>query len=285
MNNAKEILPEAEIRRLADMYRLRLDPISSSGTFGSRAGRETGASVEVQDFRNYTPGDDPRRIDWFSYGRTGDLIVRLYREEISPFVDIIVDTSASMSVADGRKGPLSHELCRWLFKASAGAGSVARLFAAGRRITRLHSPEEIDFCDPESVLFTAPKHALAGLRRSSIRVVLSDFMNENGPAATISALAEGCAMLVVVHILGPWEANPAAEGPARLKNIESTVFADLTIDSKAVKVYQSRLSALKEEVRRRTSVFGGISMTVVADCELEKILRTEWLPMGLVEAG
>ena len=101
MTAGVERLPDQEIRRLADRYRIDLDAVSSAGTFGARAGRETGASVEIQDFRNYVPGDDPRRIDWFSFARTGNLIVRLFREEVSPFFDVIADTSSSMAIEDG----------------------------------------------------------------------------------------------------------------------------------------------------------------------------------------
>ena len=36
-----------------------------------------GASIEFKDFREYTPGDDPRTIDWSVYARLGEVVVKL----------------------------------------------------------------------------------------------------------------------------------------------------------------------------------------------------------------
>lgn len=279
----REPLPEAEILRLADRYRIRLDTLFAAGTFGAKEGRESGASVEIQDFRDYVPGDDPRRIDWFSYGRTGDLIVRLYREEVSPFFDVIVDASASMAVEDGRKGPLAMELCRWLFHSSLASGVSVRLFSAGLGLQRTEEPSLLEFNAPESVLFTSPRRAVAGLRRSSFRLVLSDFMSPFGAAATLDALAAGCNRLIVILLLGPWEAAPRAEGPAVLESVEDGGRADITLDGKAVQAYARRLAAMKDEVREGTIKRGGLYLEIEAGGGLEDVLKERFLPFGLVE--
>lgn len=283
MSAVAEMLPEAEIRRLAQLYRLNLEVASTAGTFGVREGRETGASVEIQDFREYVPGDDPRRIDWLSSARTDRLIVRLYREEVSPFFDLVVDTSASMAIGDGRKGPLAHELCRWLHRSALVEGVAVRLFAAGEELRRLEEPGQLEFREAESVLFTAPRRAVSGLRRASVRLVLSDFMSPVGPSTVIKALSAGCARLIVVHLLGPWEAEPEAAGPSVLDAVEEGRRADITLDRRAVEDYGRRLRALKNELRDQTFQCGGLHVEVVADRDLEGALRSEFLPLGLVE--
>lgn len=283
MSGADEILPEGEIRRLADCYRIRFDVLSSAGVLGSRQGRETGASVEIQDFRDYVPGDDPRRIDWFSYGRTGSLIVRLFREEVSPFFDVIVDASASMAIDDGRKGPLAHELCRWLFHSAQTTGLAVRFFSAGSSLVRLDSPDQLIFDAPDCALFSAPGRAAAGLRRSSVRLVLSDFMSPLGFSTAVASLAAGCSRLIVVHLLGPWEADPDPWGPAVLDCVEDGRRADITLDRGAVEAYARRLGALKQEIRELSFKHGGLHLEVVADRGLESVLRLDWMPLGLVE--
>lgn len=278
-----QITAEAEIRRLADRYRIHLDVDTSAGTFGARQGRETGASVEIQDFRDYTPGDDPRRIDWFSFARTGRLIVRLYREEVSPYFDVIVDVSASMAIRDGRKGPLVLDLCRWLFRSAQVSGVALRLFAAGESLSRVEAPEELNFSACDSVLFSAPYKAVGGLRRSSVRLVLSDFMSPAGAAQTLRALAAGCTRLIVVHLLGPWEAAPKPSGPCVLKAVETGRRGDILLDRRTVEEYCKRLQALKEEIRKQTFQCGGILVEVTADQDLESVLRTQFLPVSLVK--
>ena len=39
---------------------------------GERRSRARGQSVEFADYRNYTPGDDFRYLDWNLYGRLED---------------------------------------------------------------------------------------------------------------------------------------------------------------------------------------------------------------------
>jgi len=285
MPETPALLPEAEIRRLAELYRLSLDVTHSAGTFGSREGRETGASVEIQDFRDYVPGDDVRRIDWFSSARTDRLILRLYREEVSPFFDLVVDTSASMAIRDGRKGPLAHELCRWMHRSAAGEGVSVRTFAAGESMRRLTDPTELVFSEAGSVLLQEPRRATEGLRRSSVRLVLSDFMSPTSPSAVIKALSAGCARLIVLHLLGPWENDPGPVGPAVLESVEGRRRADLTLDRRAVEDYARRLGALKDELRDQTRRCRGLHLEVVADQGLEEVLRSRFLPLGLVEVG
>jgi uncharacterized protein (DUF58 family) len=55
-----------------------------------------GFSVEFAEHREYTPGVDPRHIDWRVYGRRDKLYVKQYEEETSLRCYLLVDKSASM---------------------------------------------------------------------------------------------------------------------------------------------------------------------------------------------
>ena len=48
---------------------------------GARKSTAKGSSLEFSDFREYTQGDDLRRIDWNSYARFGRLYTKLFNEE------------------------------------------------------------------------------------------------------------------------------------------------------------------------------------------------------------
>src|SRR5437870_2195838 len=55
-----------------------------------------GFSIEFAAHREYTPGVDPRHIDWRVLGRRDKLYVKQYEEEISLRCYLILDKSASM---------------------------------------------------------------------------------------------------------------------------------------------------------------------------------------------
>ncbi|HLA83904.1 MAG TPA: DUF58 domain-containing protein [Thermoguttaceae bacterium] len=68
-----------------------------------------GFSAEFAEHRQYTPGDDPRRVDYRMWARTDRLYVKQYEEETNMRVQILLDTSASMGYRhDGRLTKLEY---------------------------------------------------------------------------------------------------------------------------------------------------------------------------------
>src|SRR5499427_5915833 len=55
-----------------------------------------GFSIEFAVHREYTPGVDPRHIDWRVLGRRDKLYVKQYEEETSLRCHLLLDKSASM---------------------------------------------------------------------------------------------------------------------------------------------------------------------------------------------
>ncbi len=68
-----------------------------------------GASVEFSDYREYTRGDPPNRIDWAVYARTDRHVIRRYQEETNLRAYILLDTSESMAFRDaGRRSKMDY---------------------------------------------------------------------------------------------------------------------------------------------------------------------------------
>src|SRR5216684_5749188 len=63
---------------------------------GSHLSPRRGSSLEFNDFRHYSLGDDFRYIDWGLYGRTDKLYIKLFKEEEDLLTYIFIDASASM---------------------------------------------------------------------------------------------------------------------------------------------------------------------------------------------
>ncbi len=56
----------------------------------------SGKGLEFEKVRLYFPGDDPKRIDWKIFARTGELFIRSYKEERDIDIVILLDVSNSM---------------------------------------------------------------------------------------------------------------------------------------------------------------------------------------------
>src|SRR5580704_17619856 len=66
-----------------------------------------GVSVEFADYREYTPGDDLKRIDWRAYARSNKFQIKRYEEESNLRATIVLDVSASMRYGNGRDGAIT----------------------------------------------------------------------------------------------------------------------------------------------------------------------------------
>src|SRR4051794_14294795 len=90
-----EYLDPAALSRLKNLS-LAAKKVVEGYFAGMHRSPQKGFSIEFAEHREYTPGVDPRHIDWRVLGRRDKLYVKQYEEEISLRCHIIRDTSASM---------------------------------------------------------------------------------------------------------------------------------------------------------------------------------------------
>ncbi len=55
-----------------------------------------GSSVEFAEYRKYSPGDDPRFLDWRVFAKTDRFYVREFEADTNLRCYIVIDTSGSM---------------------------------------------------------------------------------------------------------------------------------------------------------------------------------------------
>ncbi len=262
------------VARQAVPYRLVPPGRPVRGRAGDHPGGGPGSSLEFMDYRGYQPGDDLRRIDWRGYARTDQLQVRLYREEIAPFVDIIVDLSASMAAT-----PQKEHACRELAVAvrmwAGAAGGHGRLLQAGGG--DVPEPFEMRFGGADRGCPTVP------LRPRGWRVWITDALWNDDPAARVREIATGAAQLDMIQLLDPWERDPEPGGDVRLIDCETNTQCELALDEDAVARYRKRLERLQAEVRRAAAAAGGrfVSLTAGSVAEMARDLTAS----GLLEPG
>lgn len=83
---------------LSGLERMRFT--TSRRVEGSYSGRHLakrmGGSGEFVDYREYTPGDDLRKLDWRVLARTGRTYLKLYQDETDLNCTLLLDASGSM---------------------------------------------------------------------------------------------------------------------------------------------------------------------------------------------
>lgn len=95
-----DLMSPALLARL-DRLDVRSRKVFAGKLVGERRSKQRGRSVEFADYREYTPGDDIRFIDWNVYARLDRLFVRLFYEEQDLSLRLVVDASESMSAGWG----------------------------------------------------------------------------------------------------------------------------------------------------------------------------------------
>jgi len=142
MKNLSDYPHRQKIESYAEKYDLRLPERQQTMLMGELSGKRTGSSIEYQDRKDYVPGDDVRHIDWRAYARNDKLTIKLYREEICPTVDIIVDTSLSMAVTDA-KAIRRMDLTYLFYLLSFKLHATVSMYSLANRLERIGNPFDL----------------------------------------------------------------------------------------------------------------------------------------------
>ena len=278
-------------RRAGSAYVLNRPRQTPAGRLGEQLGGGVGNSLEFMDYREYAPGDDLRRIDWSAYARSDRLVVKLFREEVTPHLDLIVDVSGSMALAGSAKGRATLGLASALATAADNARVSRRVFAAGQSLRAIEIGhggfegwETLRF-DDEASLGRALLDTAAPLRRRGVRILVSDLLCEDDPWPVIGRLAEGASAVWVLQLLGRQDVDPGWVGDMRLIDSESRRRRELRLNGQAVQRYRQQLDRLRDQWRgacRRSGVnlIELIAEDVVDRWDLETLVREGVLSLG-----
>jgi uncharacterized protein (DUF58 family) len=252
------VFDEAFLRQLERLLLLMRSPVRG-GLKGGRRSVKRGQSVEFADYRDYTPGDDLRQLDWNVYARLEKLFVKLFVEEEDITVTLLLDASASMATGRPDKLTFAKRAAAALgyiglasedrVAVSALTGRIARrravLRGSGRVFRLLADLSSIQPAEGSTDLVAAARHAAAQLHGRGVVVLLSDLL-DTGADRVIRELAATGSELIVLHVLSPDELDPALEGDLRLVDTETGERVDITADLATIDAYKDRLSAWKE---------------------------------------
>ena len=280
----------ARMQAVARTLRLPLRNHAWRGMNGNWLGTGTGSSIDFQDHRPYFPGDDPRYIDWQAYARSGNYTMKLYREEVSPNVDVVFDASASMFL-DTPKAGRSMELFYFAVASAMQArGSLRCYLIAGDRVTPL-APEAVLSGERVAEAIGAPMQASAALgcpalarvpwRTTSLRVWISDLLFPGDPALNALTAGRGRAVL-----FAPWcraEGDPEWSGTLEFVDCETAARRSQQVDGGLLARYHDAYTRHFQLWRDHARQSGVAFARVPADAGFLDALRPEALPNGTVE--
>ena len=215
-----------------------------------------GFSAEFSEYRQYSPGDDPRYLDWRVFARSDRYFIKRFEDETNLRCHLLCDRSRSMDF-----GSLKHTKAdyattlaatlAWFLHAQGDAvgllkfDEVLRDYLPARHRTGhlralMHSLEK-SAASRSTDLHEPLKRIVELVRKRGLMLLVSDFLTPlDHLRSDLSALNACGHELVVFQILDPAELNLGLGEPAMFRDIESerTLFID---PERARKDYQRRL--------------------------------------------
>lgn len=241
---------------------------------GERRSTKRGTSIEFADYRDYTRGDDLRRLDWNVYARLERPFIKLLEEEEDLTVHILLDASRSMDwpnqddllfapTGDWHKFRYALRLAGALGHIGLTTGDRVTVgMLGGQRLTERWGPSRtrgqtlrlLSWLEARSAhgALTELNTALVdyGLRggRSGLAFVISDMFSPDGYQDGLTALLARGYEVTIVHVLSPDEIEPQVAGDIRLIDSETEVGQDVTIDGAMRDLYTRRLREWRDEM-------------------------------------
>src|SRR5258708_37541394 len=113
---------EKPLRKL-ERLSLVANHVRAGAMKGERRYNKRGTSIEFADYRNYTRGDDLRRVDWNVFARLDRPFIKLLEEEEDLAVHLLIDGSGSMDWPIGSDG--EHNKFTFSRRVLAGLGNIS----------------------------------------------------------------------------------------------------------------------------------------------------------------
>ena len=246
--------------------------------------------MDFQDHRAYSPGDDPRHINWQAYARTGSYTMKLFREEVRPMVDLILDASESMFF-DEKKAIRTAELFYLITESSQAIGASIAVHAVRGDATltldpaTLRSHEWLDIARslPAVNSANAPDFVRLPLRANAIRVFLSDLLFPADPEPILRQLGQRHGSVVVFSPFLESEARPAWSGNYEFIDPERKSQHPHRIEPATLRRYQeayaSHFALWKQHAQRHQAAF----VRIPVEEDLATALFRAAIPAGALE--
>jgi len=272
------------------------------GTYSGRhQSRQQGGAGEFVDFREYSGGEDLRRLDWKVLARTGKAFVRLHQEETNLVCTLALDATGSMLFgARSARDPSGSKLQYVQYLATALSHVISRgqdqvglavLDAQLRRrvppgasashVARVQDAIEELSVRPTTRIAGALRALFEQSQRRGVLLLMSDFLLDDleEAFAAVRLFRHRSWEVVILHLVHPDEERLPAGGAFRFEGLENEGHVDCS-PGEIEALYRQRFDAHRSMVRQ---------MALAAGCDYRRgstgVPYLETLGGFLIERG
>ena len=222
-----------------------------------------GFSVEFTEYRQYTPGDDPRWVDWKLFARSDRYFLRKFEDETNLRCQLLVDASRSMGYGSVNytksdyANTLAATLAHFLSKQGDAVGvltfdeKVRDYLPARNRpghLRHIMLALEKASAGTTTDLITPLERAVELARKRGLMVLISDLLASLDRFEQSLAALNACGHeIVVFHVLDPAELKFEFDKAALFFDVES-----------GKELYIDPVQAKKDYLRKFTAHNAGI---------------------------
>lgn len=258
---------------------------------GEQETAELGEGLTFSDYRRYSPGDDPRLIDWKLYARTDELYIKQYEEERNFTVHVLVDASGSMDFGDGDANKFDYAAKLGLgfayltaedhndFRFTVFTDEFDRL--DGGQSNRGEILQIIDRCNEtdlegETDFATTLEEYASTIHSRSLVLIASDFLGDT------SAIDDGLEALarnevILAHVIAPEERDPPARGDTIFQGLEREVSRRVYFGGRLEQTYRNRLEQHVNDIADLSRELGMRHEVVDTGADFFDSFETVWI--------
>ena len=268
MSTAEKYLKPEVINQIKRLD-LRAQFIVKGLRHGLHASPFHGFSVEFSEHRKYTPGDDPKDIDWLVYAKTDKYYVKKFEAETNITGYMVMDLSRSMGYTYRQELTkfdysicLAAALCYLMIYQQDPVGLLtfdqkirnslaprARRSHLGNILSLLANLKP----EGETDVANSLVQVAAMLKHASLVMIFSDLLGEPEPILeALYRLRHGGHDVILFHVLDEAEVHFPFEGMVELEDPESNQRISLDADGFR-RNYLSEIEAFRDTYRRECS--------------------------------
>jgi len=258
-----------DLRALAALAHMRFATRHQiDGSYSGRhRSRQQGGAAEFVDYREYSAGEDLRRLDWKVLARTGRPYVRLYQDETNLLCTLVIDASGSMRFGSRRAGMSKLEYAQHLATAlsqvitrqqdqvgvavvSDGLGETIPPGGAPGQVLRVQEAIERVETKPATRLAEALRDLFGRVQRRGVLMVFSDFLVADLQAvfASLRLFRHRRWEVVLLHLIDPDEERLPEGRAYRFEGLENDGRVDAS-PAEIRRLYEERFAAHVAAVR------------------------------------
>ena len=289
-------LLDPEFMKKIGTLRLASRKIFTGKMKGERRSTRRGQSVEFADYRDYSPGDDLRFLDWNIYGRLERLFIKMFMEEEDLTFYIFLDASLSMGYGSPSKLEFAKRAAAALGYIALSKGDRVAVGTFSGNLGPVFPPKRgrkflwplLEFLNSIAAGGGTDSAASAYAftvqnRRRGVVIAISDFLDKSGWDGMLKFFLARDLDIHVLHILSPEEIAPPQTGDLMLVDCEDGEEAEVTISAPLLSTYKKNLESFiggfKDFCTKRGITYAFCSTA----SELDRLILATLKEKGLVK--